>query len=143
VTLLTDFDMVALDNDGFPDNSAVCHALRAVGVYQDSFVGGGAMAVPIGEATGFFPNIYNEDWLFLVGDGQLRRTAVTGKVTQKPFNPFANPARPRAGTGGLPRRRALLTSRRWRRGPRHRAGVLARIPAQPPRPYRHGSGEDP
>src|SRR5262245_53844889 len=58
VRLLDDYDMVALENKGFPDNSVVCHALRAVQEYQDSFVGGGAMAVKTDESSSFFPNIY-------------------------------------------------------------------------------------
>jgi hypothetical protein len=93
--LLGDYGMVGLANEGFPDNSVVCHARRAVGWYQDSFVGGGAMAVAIDETSSFFPNIYNEDWFFLVDDDRLRPIAVTGKVSQKWFDPFDDPVRAR------------------------------------------------
>ncbi len=37
----------------------------------------------------FFPNIYNEDWFFLLGETGLRPLAVTGSVVQEPYNPFA------------------------------------------------------
>ncbi|MGN9908296.1 hypothetical protein ACTMTJ_12200 [Phytohabitans sp. LJ34] len=93
--LLSSYSAVGLENVGFPDNSVVCHAYRAVGEYQDSFVGGGAMAVP-GRSTSFFPNIYNEDWFFLLDDTGFGRVAVTGKVAQKEFDPFSDPRRARA-----------------------------------------------
>lgn len=88
--LLPRHDSVALHNAGFPDNSVVCHAYRAVGGSQETFVGGGALAVSATRTTSFFPNVYNEDWLFLLGDVGLRPTAVTGKVTQKMYDPFAD-----------------------------------------------------
>jgi hypothetical protein len=38
--------------------------------------------------TSFFPNIYNEDWFFLLDDNGLRPTTSTGRVVQKPYDPF-------------------------------------------------------
>jgi hypothetical protein len=93
--LLGEYGMVGLANEGFPDNSAVCHARRAAGWYQDSFVGGGAMVVTVDQTSSFFPNIYNEDWFFLVDGDRLRPTALTGKVAQKWFDPFDDPSRAR------------------------------------------------
>jgi hypothetical protein len=94
---LTDiFAGVGLNIDGFPDNSVVCHAYRDAGGAQDMFIGGGALAVPVRQATSFFPNIYNEDWFFLLGDdGRLRPTAVTGRAVQKEYDPFAHDNRAR------------------------------------------------
>jgi hypothetical protein len=97
VGCLDDYGIVALNNVGFPDNSVVCHARREVGQQQQSFVGGGAMAVRIDSRTSFFPNVYNEDWLFLVDDDdRLRRVAVTGEVSQCEFDPFDSPLRARS-----------------------------------------------
>ncbi|MFI7678200.1 hypothetical protein [Actinophytocola sp. NPDC049390] len=79
---------VGLMIDGMPDNSVVCHAYRAAGGTQDTFVGGGALAVGAASMTSFFPNIYNEDWFFLLDDDGLRPTAVTGRAIQKPFGPY-------------------------------------------------------
>jgi len=93
--LLEDFSMVGLGNEGFPDNSVVCHALRAVGVEQGTFVGGGAMVVPAGRTTTFFPDIYNEDWFFLLDEDGLSRTAVTGRMVQEPYEPFRTTDRAR------------------------------------------------
>ena len=62
---------VGLADRGFPDNSVVCHAYREIGGFQDTFVGGGALSVQVVRITSFFPNIYNEDWFFLLNDDGL------------------------------------------------------------------------
>ncbi|MEV0143439.1 MULTISPECIES: hypothetical protein [unclassified Nonomuraea] len=94
--LLGRFSAVGLSVAGFPDNSVVCHAYRAVGGHQESFVGGGALAVETVRNVAFFPDIYNEDWFYLLeGDG-LRPLAVTGKVRQAPYDPFRTPERARS-----------------------------------------------
>lgn len=79
---------VGLKIDGMLDNSVVCHAYRDAGGRQDTFVGGGAMAVSTKAVTSFFPNIYNEDWFFLLGDDELRPTASTGVAIQQPYDPY-------------------------------------------------------
>ncbi|GIF69589.1 hypothetical protein Ais01nite_76240 [Asanoa ishikariensis] len=93
--LLDRFSVVGLRNAGFPDNSVVCHALRAVGVKQGMFVGGGAMAVRASRTTTFFPDIYNEDWFFLLSEDGLSRVAVTGRMVQEAYEPFRTTARAR------------------------------------------------
>ena len=94
--LLGSYDAVGLENTGFPDNSVVCHAYRAVGAIQGTFIGGGALAVATDRVKSFFPNIYNEDWFFLLDDAKLSQVAVTGKVDQKAFDPYADPRRARS-----------------------------------------------
>ncbi|MGM1064641.1 hypothetical protein, partial [Saccharothrix sp. Mg75] len=84
---------VGLAVGGFPDNSVVCHAHRATGGAQDTFIGGGALVIGRESMSSFFPTIYNEDWFFLLGDDGLRPSAITGRVVQKPYDPFANEAR--------------------------------------------------
>jgi hypothetical protein len=91
--LLSSYRAVGLRNDGFPDNSVVCHALRKVGGPQKTFIGGGAMLVAPERTSSFFPNIYNEDWFFLLGGGVPFRVAEAGTARQRPYNPFAAPAR--------------------------------------------------
>jgi hypothetical protein len=95
--------VVALWNHGYPDNSVICHALRKVrrqvGIIQHSFVGGGAMAVAVDRADSFFPNIYNEDWFFMLGyfarEPGRSPIAVTGSVAQRGYDPFVQPDRAR------------------------------------------------
>ena len=95
VGLLDRYAAAGLQNVGFPDNSVVCHAFRAVGGPQEQFVGAGAMAVAPGRTRSFFPLIYNDDWLYLLGDAQPPRVAVTGSMRQKKFDPFAKVDRAR------------------------------------------------
>lgn len=95
--LLSCHDAVGLANDGYHDNSVVCHAYRDAGGHQESFIGGGALAVGVESYRSFFPNIYSEDWFFLIGDhNRLRRTTVTGKAFQSPYDPFSDIRRARA-----------------------------------------------
>ncbi|MFC7532550.1 hypothetical protein [Actinoplanes sp. GCM10030250] len=94
--LLDSHNVAALRNVGYPDNSVVCHARREVGLTQDTFVGGGAMAVRVTPQTSFFPTIYNEDWFFLVGRRRIERVAVCGKVSQREYDPYLSPARARS-----------------------------------------------
>ncbi len=96
VGLLDTHDGVGLEMGGYPDNSVVCHAHRAAGGWQDTFVGGGALAVPVDRVESFFPNIYNEDWLFLLDDSRLRTVSQVGRAVQGPYDPFANEDRARA-----------------------------------------------
>jgi hypothetical protein len=86
---------VGLNIQGYPDNSVVCHAYREAGGEQDMFVGGGALAVHTRSMTSFFPNIYNEDWFFLLEGEKLRPTAAIGTAFQKPYDPFADDNRAR------------------------------------------------
>lgn len=84
---------VGLRNVGFPDNSVVCHAYRAIGATQASFIGGGSMIVNPQATRSFFPDVYNEDWFFLLGDDGPFRVARSGRMMQRGFDPYANPRR--------------------------------------------------
>jgi hypothetical protein len=95
--LLDTHNAVGLRVAGFPDHSVVCHAYRQAGGKQQSFIGGGALAVHVKRCGSFFPDIYNDDWFFLLdGDKWLQPTAVTGEVVQYPYDPFRTPDRARA-----------------------------------------------
>jgi hypothetical protein len=93
--LLDRYGFVGLENHGYPDNLVVCHAYREVGGAQDQFVGDGALAVAPTRTRSFFPDTYNADWLFVLGDSNPPRVAVTGRMRQKDFDPFAKPERAR------------------------------------------------
>jgi hypothetical protein len=95
--LLDIHNAVGLRIGGFPDHSVVCHAYRQAGGNQQSFIGGGALAVALERSKSFFPDIYNDDWFFLLdGDKRLQPTAMTGQVDQYPYDPFRTPERARA-----------------------------------------------
>lgn len=78
----------------YPDNSVVCHARREVGEYQDVFVSGSALAVDCRVPFDFFPDLYNEDWLFFYRDAAEERLATPGSLAEQlPYDPFADPQR--------------------------------------------------
>jgi len=80
---------VGLGIEGFPDNSMVCHAFREAGGRQETFVGGGAMAADVKRNRSFFPNVYNEDWFFVLDAGKrLQPVATVGQVLQYPYDPY-------------------------------------------------------
>src|ERR1022692_349938 len=96
VGLLDIYNAVGLSIGGFPDNSVVCHAYRTVGGKQESFIGGGALAGRNGRHRSFFPEIYNEDWFYLLDPtGGLQPLAVTGRGIQGKYDPFRNEGRAR------------------------------------------------
>ncbi|QFZ17042.1 hypothetical protein [Saccharothrix syringae] len=86
---------VGLSVGGYPDNSVVCHAYRDAGGEQDTFIGTGALAVGRESFTSFFPDIYNEDWFFLLHDTGLSPSAVTGLAVQQPYDPYRETMRAR------------------------------------------------
>ena len=78
----------------YPDNSVVCHARREVGEYQGVFVSGSVLAVDCGAPFDFFPDLYNEDWLFFYRDAAEGRLATPGSLAEQlPYDPFADPQR--------------------------------------------------
>jgi hypothetical protein len=94
VSMLGSYPTAGMRVSKFPDNSAVCHAHRATGGLQDVFITGAALAVDCQQSTGFFPDIYNEDWLFFFDNasrGQLGSSV--HEVTQLRYDPFAEPDR--------------------------------------------------
>jgi len=87
--LLDTYNAVGLSIDGFPDNSMVCHAYRMIGGSQQSFIGGGALAVETTRNRSFFPDIYNEDWFYMLDPQKgLQPVAATGVAVQSPYEPF-------------------------------------------------------
>jgi hypothetical protein len=94
VSMLGKFHSAGMQVLEFPDNSIVCHAHRETGEFQDVFVSGSALAVHGAKATGFFPNVYNEDWLFFYPDAALGKLGASGlPATQLVYDPFKEPAR--------------------------------------------------
>ncbi len=95
--LLARHHAVGLHIGGFPDHSVVCHAYNLVDGSQESFIGGGALAVETERCDSFFPDIYNDDWFFMLDpEGRLRSVAQAGEVRQERFDPFRNVDRARA-----------------------------------------------
>jgi hypothetical protein len=97
IGLLDMYNAVGLRIGGFPDHSVVCHAYRQAGGPQEAFIGGGAMAVEMDRSKPFYPDIYNDDWFFMLDEkGGLQPVTSTGTVIQSPYDPFRNISRARA-----------------------------------------------
>ena len=97
VGLLNTYNAVGLALGGFPDNSVVCHAYRTVGGAHQPLIGGGAIAINVSRCRSFFPDIYNEDWFFLLDDeGGIQPIAVIGMAIQRPYDPFYSTSRVRS-----------------------------------------------
>jgi hypothetical protein len=94
VSMLGNYSAVGMQVVSYPDNSVVCHAHRMSGEDQDVFVSGAALSVDLQNTIGFFPDIYNEDWLFFYDAAVRGRLAFSGRiVTQLVYSPFADPQR--------------------------------------------------
>ncbi|HEX3588908.1 MAG TPA: hypothetical protein VHV74_04690 [Pseudonocardiaceae bacterium] len=92
-SLLDRYDVVGLTVTDFPDNSVVCHANRDTGGRQETFIGAGALVVRPRSVSSFFPHVYNEDWLFLLGSNRLVRAAAVGFAHQDEYDPYRDSAR--------------------------------------------------
>jgi len=78
----------------FPDNSVVCHANRQTGRAQDVFVSGSVLAVSTTKPFNFFPEVYNEDWLFFYDDARSGQLGSSDRpATQLRYDPFEPPQR--------------------------------------------------
>jgi hypothetical protein len=96
VSMLDRYRSVGMRVEQFPDNSVVCHARRETGDNQDVFVTGSVLAVNSAAPFSFFPDLYNEDWLFFYDDARAGRLGSSGyQATQLPYDPFENPQRAR------------------------------------------------
>lgn len=94
VSMLGSYPAAGMRVGYYPDNSVVCHAHRMTGGSQDVFVTGAALAVDCQQSHGFFPDIYNEDWLFFYDAAAAGRLGSSGRaVTQVRYDPFADPRR--------------------------------------------------
>lgn len=90
------YPVVGMAVGGFPDNSVVCHANRAVGGFQEMFVGGGALVVDVTRCDAPMPNIYNDDWLFMLPTVRSTGVAVVGQASQAWYDPYADAGRARS-----------------------------------------------
>jgi hypothetical protein len=89
VAMLGSYRTAGMLVTSFPDNSVACHAHRMTRGRQDVFVTGAALAVDCQQKIGFFPDIYNEDWLFFYDDAAYGRLGSSGhEVTQLCYDPF-------------------------------------------------------
>ena len=91
---LDSHQVTGLISRSFPDNSVVCHANRLSGRRQDNFLTGAALGVNCAEKPlDFFPDVYNEDWLFFATHAAQGQVVSVGTARQQTYKPFADPNR--------------------------------------------------
>ncbi|WP_280275308.1 hypothetical protein [Nocardia wallacei] len=89
--LLDGYAVSGLAVHGFPDLSVVGHACKRVGQIPDSFLAGGVLMTAPKRRPAFFPEIYNDDWLYLLDDDSFPRLALTGSAVHAEYQPFDDP----------------------------------------------------
>jgi hypothetical protein len=73
------------------DTSILGHLERIAGDQVMGFLSGSFLFLRPFETQGFFPNIYNEDWLFMLPHIQQHSICSFGTINQLYNNPFKNP----------------------------------------------------
>lgn len=91
--LLDQYAVSGLTVHGFPDLSVVGHALERIGQVHDSFLAGGVLMTSPRQRPAFFPEIYNDDWLYLLDDDSFPKLALTGSAVHAEYRPFDDPRR--------------------------------------------------
>lgn len=79
--------------DDFPDTSVIGHVERAVGGRALPFLSGSCLFILCDASVGFFPQIYNEDWIFMAPHIASGNVCSIGSICQKPYDPFSEPLR--------------------------------------------------
>lgn len=75
----------------FPDVSTLDHVHRLItGWPSRTMPGGNCLFLKIPDTSGFFPYIYNEDWLFVIHNLHGRRGVVLGEVMQQVHRPWVD-----------------------------------------------------
>jgi hypothetical protein len=77
--------------DDFPDTSVVGHLLRQAGCQVSTFLSGSFLFIRPQEAFNFFPQVYNEDWLFMLPHVVDGNACSFGSISQLPFDLLADP----------------------------------------------------
>jgi hypothetical protein len=91
---LENYPVTGLVSRQYPDNSVVCHANRLSGANQDNFITGSALGVNCArDPLPFFPDIYNEDWLFFIEHAASDNLPCVGEAHQLEYKPFQDPTR--------------------------------------------------
>jgi hypothetical protein len=95
--LLSKYALAGFRSTDFPDKSVIGHiesarrlsklSQRMDRLYrEDVFISGNALAVNLNEVEDHFPDIYNEDWLFMFNSLKRRQAISAGEARQTPYN---------------------------------------------------------
>ena len=85
---LSQWDIVGFFVDSFPDTSVIGHVELSAGEFVWPFLSGSCLFVHTDRPLGFFPQIYNEDWIFMAPEIAQGHVLSLGSVKQVPYDPF-------------------------------------------------------
>ncbi|BCA56908.1 hypothetical protein W02_40480 [Nitrospira sp. KM1] len=91
-SLLQSFMVCGLFVDEFPDTSVTGHAEIVLGEDVRTFLSGNSLFLRANTDLGFFPKIYNEDWIFMIPHVHAKQVAAAGVIQQEPYDPFVSAA---------------------------------------------------
>lgn len=75
----------------YPDVSTIDHVDRILtGDESFTMVGGNALFMNTGRVSGFFPYVYNEDWMFVLHNLEVQQMISLGDVHQRAGEPWRN-----------------------------------------------------
>jgi len=91
--LLSRFNIVGAKTFGMADDSVVGHIIRLLGLEQDDFISGQFVGIEVNSVSYYFPNVYNEDWLFFFLEHTKSSLAQYTEVEQLKYDPFERAGR--------------------------------------------------
>lgn len=78
----------------FPDVSTIDHVHRlATNIPSQTMPGGNCLFLLLDQVDGYFPYIYNEDWIYVLHNGSRRLGSALGEATQTPHAPWREQGR--------------------------------------------------
>jgi hypothetical protein len=91
---LEDYVLAGCFVEDFLDTSVLGHLEKAAGEHIDPFLSGSFLFVRPHAVKGFFPCLYNEDWLFMIPHIMNGSICLFGSIRQVEFDPFSDMSRP-------------------------------------------------
>ena len=88
---LSQWSLAGFFVDDFPDTSVVGHVKLSLGEPVSPFLSGSCLFLRTDLTTGFFPPIYNEDWIFMAQEIARGSVCSLGLIQQEAHDPFARP----------------------------------------------------
>ena len=87
---LSRWGIVGFFVDPFPDTSVIGHVELSVGESVRPFLSGSCLFCKLIDRLDFFPQIYNEDWIFMAPEIAKGHVLSLGSVEQEPYDPFCD-----------------------------------------------------
>lgn len=86
---LSNYTIAGLFVQYFPDTSLVGHAAIRIGEHLQPFLSGSCLFIRADLATGLFPPIYNEDWIYMAYEIEKGAVCSLGSIEQEIYDPFS------------------------------------------------------